>query len=132
MAEWQCLGAADDYRDGKAHKVRAFDTDLVAYADRAGVIHLLDARCPHMGADLSKGQIVGDYIDCPAHRWRWNGAGRCVGGSPKLLPVRAWTSEERDGLLYVQANEAPAADRSARPGPAEWLAGGAAAAANVR
>ena len=76
MSDWYCLGSADDYRDGKPHAVRAFDTDLVAFSDRAGVIHLLDSRCPHMGADLSRGRVVGDNIDCPAHLWRWNGKGR--------------------------------------------------------
>ncbi|WP_305094112.1 Rieske 2Fe-2S domain-containing protein [Prescottella sp. R16] len=123
MTEWQCVGAAADFRDGAAHAVRAFDTDLVAFADRAGAIHIFDARCPHMGADLSKGRVVGDHLDCPAHQWRWNGAGKCVGGSPKPTPLRVWPTEERDGQVYVRVPEARAYGRSTRPGPAEWFGG---------
>lgn len=120
MSDWHCLGTADDYRDGKPHAVRAFDTDLVVYSDRAGGINVLDSRCPHMGADLSKGRVVGDTIDCPAHRWRWNGRGKCVGGSPKLLPIRSWTTEERDGLLYLERSDAAPTGRPVRAANAWW------------
>lgn len=104
---WRCLGSVENYRDGKPHGVRAFDTDLVAFADRAGTVRVLDARCPHMGGDLRGGRVVGDAIDCPVHQWRWDGSGRCIGGSPKLLPVRAWVTDERDGLLYVRDAAVP-------------------------
>lgn len=120
MSDWHCLGTADDYRDGTPHAVRAFDTDLVVFSDRAGVINVLDSRCPHMGANLSKGRVVGDTIDCPAHLWRWNGKGKCVGGSPKLLPIRSWTTEEREGLLYLQRSDAAPTGRPVRAANAWW------------
>ncbi|MDG3015587.1 Rieske 2Fe-2S domain-containing protein [Speluncibacter jeojiensis] len=107
-ARWHCLGPAESFRDGNPHGVRAFGTDLVAFAGRAGAVRILDARCPHMGGDLRGGRVVGDAIDCPVHQWRWDGSGRCIGGSPKLLPVRAWVTGERDGLLYVRAAEGAA------------------------
>ena len=52
---WHCLGNASDYRDGKPHTLEIFGTRLVAFADSQGTISILDAYCPHMGADLSQG-----------------------------------------------------------------------------
>lgn len=98
---WHCLGPAEDYRDGRPHAFEAFGTKLVAFADRRGEIRILDARCPHMGGDLSYGSVVGDTIDCPIHRWRWDGNGEAAGGSPHPTPTRAWPTLERDHLLFV-------------------------------
>ncbi|GAA4489045.1 hypothetical protein GCM10023094_49940 [Rhodococcus olei] len=116
MVYWHCLGPAGDYRDGKPHAVRAFDTDLVAFADRAGSIRMLDARCPHMGGDLTHGTVVGDVIDCPIHHWCWDGTGASVSGAPVSTPARAWATDERDGLLYVGRAEASEAERSGTVG----------------
>jgi phenylpropionate dioxygenase-like ring-hydroxylating dioxygenase large terminal subunit len=98
---WHCLGPAEDYRDGRPHAIEAFGTKLVVFADRRGEIRILDARCPHMGGDLSHGSVVGDAIDCPIHRWRWDGNGEAAGGSPHPTPTRAWPTLERDRLLFV-------------------------------
>jgi len=64
---WHCLGLAADYQDGKPHTVNAFDTRLVAYLGEDGQVHVLDSYCPHMGADLSHGQVRGNSVVCPFH-----------------------------------------------------------------
>lgn len=98
---WHCLGPAENYRDGKPHAIAMFGTKLVAFADSRGEIRILDARCPHMGGDLSNGSVVGGTIDCPIHRWRWDGNGEAAGGSPHPTPTRAWATRERDQQLFV-------------------------------
>jgi phenylpropionate dioxygenase-like ring-hydroxylating dioxygenase large terminal subunit len=37
----------------------------------------MDARCAHMGADLGRGKVVGESLECAYHRWRYGLDGRC-------------------------------------------------------
>lgn len=37
-----------------------------------GEIFAIDNLCPHKGASLGLGEIVGDEIICPLHQWRFN------------------------------------------------------------
>ncbi len=42
----------------------------------------LDARCSHMGADLSRGRVMNGRLSCPFHGWEYDSAGRC-----QLIPA---------------------------------------------
>ena len=50
------------------------------FRDDNGVPHVLDAYCPHLGADLGAGgQVVGECLQCPFHGWEFRGSdGQCV------------------------------------------------------
>ncbi|MER7076890.1 3-ketosteroid 9alpha-monooxygenase subunit A [Saccharopolyspora kobensis] len=113
---WHCLGLADDYRDGKPHAIEAFGTKLVVFADGGGKLNVLNAYCPHMGGDLSRGEVKGDEVACPFHDWRWSGSGRCASipyarRVPPRARTKAWTVLERNGQLFVwndpQGNQPP-------------------------
>jgi 3-ketosteroid 9alpha-monooxygenase subunit A len=114
---WHCIGLTRDFTDGKPHPIHAFGTKLVVFADSEGDLKVLDAYCRHMGGDLSQGEIKGDSVACPFHDWRWNGKGRCTDipyarRVPPLAKTRAWTTMEKDGLLFVwhdpEGNQPPA------------------------
>ncbi|WP_219418192.1 Rieske 2Fe-2S domain-containing protein [Pseudonocardia nigra] len=103
---WHCLGLAERYRDGKPHAIEAFGTKLVVFADSAGTLNVLNAYCPHMGGDLSRGSVKGDEVACPFHDWRWSGSGRCASipyarRVPPRARTKAWTVLERNGQLFV-------------------------------
>ncbi|RKT87174.1 hypothetical protein/3-ketosteroid 9alpha-monooxygenase subunit A [Saccharopolyspora antimicrobica] len=103
---WHCLGLADGYRDGKPHAIEAFGTKLVVFADGGGKLNVLNAYCPHMGGDLSRGEVKGDEVACPFHDWRWSGNGRCASipyarRVPPRARTKAWTVLERNGQLFV-------------------------------
>jgi phenylpropionate dioxygenase-like ring-hydroxylating dioxygenase large terminal subunit len=51
---------------------------FVAFRDELGRAVVLDGRCSHMRADLSKGCVRDGVIHCPLHDWRYAGDGRCV------------------------------------------------------
>ena len=51
---------------------------LVVFRDELGAARVLDAVCPHRGANLAHGRIVGGRIACPYHGWRFDGGGRCT------------------------------------------------------
>ena len=103
---WHCLGKLENYKDGKAHTIEAFGTKLVAFQGEDGNVHILDAYCPHMGADLSKGCIEGNSIRCPFHDWRWNSEGVCddIPYAKRIPPkarIKSWPVCEENNLLYV-------------------------------
>ncbi|MCL2534797.1 MAG: 3-ketosteroid-9-alpha-hydroxylase subunit A [Nocardiaceae bacterium] len=115
---WHCVGLTREFRDGKPHSVHAFGTKLVVFADSQGELNILDAYCRHMGGDLSQGEIKGDTVACPFHDWRWNGKGKCTDipyarRVPPVAKTRAWTTMEKDGLLFVWH------DPEGNPPPAE-------------
>jgi len=103
---WHCLGLADSFRDRQPHAIEAFGTKLVAFADAAGALHVLDGYCRHMGGDLTQGTVKGDEVACPFHDWRWGGDGRCKGVPyahrvPPRARTRSWTTLEENRMLFV-------------------------------
>jgi cholesterol 7-dehydrogenase len=54
---------------------------FAVFRDENGHAHVLDAYCPHMGANLAVGGLVtGDCIQCPFHGWKFRGHdGKCMG-----------------------------------------------------
>lgn len=83
------------------------DRRLVAFRSATGRIAILDARCGHMGADLGRGRVVGETIECPYHGWRYGCDGHCehIPCSPAAVPPsahqRAYPAVARNGLLFV-------------------------------
>jgi nitrite reductase/ring-hydroxylating ferredoxin subunit len=57
--------------------VDAFGERLVAWRGASGTAHIQQRFCPHMGASLACGEVAGDRIVCPFHRWEYDGAGAC-------------------------------------------------------
>ncbi|MBZ4018401.1 Rieske 2Fe-2S domain-containing protein [Streptomyces purpurogeneiscleroticus] len=104
---WHCLGLADHFKDGKPHEIEAFGTKLVVFqGEHDGVLHVLNAYCPHMGGNLAHGSVKGDTLACPFHDWRWSGNGRCAAVPyarrvPPRARTRAWTTLEENRQLFV-------------------------------
>jgi 3-ketosteroid 9alpha-monooxygenase subunit A len=87
--------------------LRYFGQDLVAWRDAAGIVHLLDAYCKHLGANLGHGGCVVDNgLQCPFHGWVWDAEGRNVFIPYEERPnaaqrVRSWPVVERNEILYL-------------------------------
>ncbi|NBA93707.1 Rieske 2Fe-2S domain-containing protein [Pseudomonas sp. R5(2019)] len=106
---WHCLGEADSFRDGKLHTLNIFGGRLVGFANQAGEISVLDAYCPHMGADLSQGELVNGRVVCPFHHWAYEANGRCseipyCKRIPPKAKTRRWLTCEVNKLLFIWNN----------------------------
>ena len=68
---WQDVGAANEWQDGVPR--------LVTIGKRRIGVYLVDGRwyaikdiCPHAGAPLHQGHLVGSAIACPLHGWTFD------------------------------------------------------------
>lgn len=73
-----------------------------------GEVHILDAYCPHLGANMALGGTVhGDCLECPFHKWRFAGpTGDCKNvpyssGSTPNVKVKRWPVCEANGFIFV-------------------------------
>ena len=102
---WHCLGLASDYTE-KPQRLEYFGTKLVAFRGESGEMRILDAYCPHMGADLCDGAVEGDSIRCPFHAWRWGPDGVCddipyANRIPDKAIMKSWPTLEENNLLFI-------------------------------
>jgi nitrite reductase/ring-hydroxylating ferredoxin subunit len=78
---------------------------LVGYRTTGGQPIILDAQCPHLGADLGRGRIIGDRLQCPFHGWEYGPDGRCrhipcQDEIPAFARLRSYPVVERHGFVF--------------------------------
>ncbi len=75
---WQPVYHSVDLAAGRAVKIRIMSQDFTLYRGQSGQPHLVDARCPHRGTQLSSGWIEGDDLRCFYHGWKFAADGSCI------------------------------------------------------
>ena len=46
----------------------------MVFRSQKGKVHIVDAYCPHLGANMGVGaRVFGDCLECPFHGWKFNG-----------------------------------------------------------
>jgi len=79
------------------------------------------AWCPHLGADLSVGQVVDGRLRCAYHHWSFDGSGACADIAagdkiPSAARIFTYPAEEAWGLLWVFNGDTPDFDVPRMPG----------------
>jgi phenylpropionate dioxygenase-like ring-hydroxylating dioxygenase large terminal subunit len=104
---WWVIDDASEVRSSPRGITR-FGERLVLFRDANGAVCALPARCPHRGADLSRGHVVNGTIACPYHGFRFTGEGRCVEAPcegaraiPSRLDARPLVVREALGLVWL-------------------------------
>lgn len=107
---WFSILESEALAKGQAKSVDYLGQNFVVFRTQLGESNVLDAYCPHLGANLGAGGLVrGDCIECPFHHWSFSGKdGQCTnipynksGTVPKIAKVKKWTSLEANGFIFV-------------------------------
>jgi aminopyrrolnitrin oxygenase len=75
-AGWALLCGENQLRRGPA-ACEVAGRRLVVFRTGSGRVGVLDARCAHLGADLARGRVVGEALECPYHSWCYRADGTC-------------------------------------------------------
>lgn len=103
---WYTIVGSAELLAGEVLSIKAVDRDLIVFRDEMGTSHVFDAHCPHMGAHLGGGRVVGETLRCRFHGWLYGSDGRCVeipysdAAIPSKARVRSYPVQEKDGFIY--------------------------------
>ncbi len=104
---WYHVFDSDDLAPGQVAPLFALGKHLVVFrtAD-SGRVSVLDAHCPHMGANLAAGgRVRGECLHCPFHDWAFSAAGQLqsVPGLSKIPKARvpAYPVREHYGMIWM-------------------------------
>lgn len=107
---WLSVAESSSVRAGQAISVDVLGQNFVVFRTESGEVHIFDAYCPHLGANLGVGGIVkDDCIECPFHQWSFRASdGECTnipystsGFVPKSSKLKKWKSCEVNGAIFV-------------------------------
>lgn len=104
---WFMIGFSADFTPGTVKPLEYLGQHLVAYRTADGVLTVLDAHCPHLGAHLGhRGKVNGDCVECPYHGWGFG-----PDGVNKYIPyedrpnvskaLRSWPVKEQHEWVFM-------------------------------
>ena len=81
--------------------------DAVLLARRGSAFFAIGATCTHYGGPLAEGLMVDDTVRCPWHHACFSLRTGEALHAPALGPVSCWSTEQRDGKVFVRDQAAP-------------------------
>lgn len=99
VQSWYVLARSEEVKPGAILTRTLLSERIAVYRSENGTAHALLARCPHMGADLGKGRVRGDFVECAFHRWAFGPDGRCHERGRKN--TFSYPCVERYGLVWI-------------------------------
>lgn len=105
VQSWYVAALSHEVRPGQAISREFSDRKLAVYRAGDGMAHVLDARCPHLGADLSQGEVIGNSLRCAFHHWTFAGDGRCIAipsldSIPGFARTFSYPAQEKYGAVW--------------------------------
>jgi len=123
---WHPICLSGEVARGQVRGFDFLDGRIVVMRGEDGVAQVLSAFCPHLGADLAVGNVVGNTLRCAFHRWQYDCTGKCVktaSGDPAPPSARLFRfpTTERFGVVFAFNAEQPLFDLPAFPFPEDEL-----------
>ena len=101
MSEWQPVAeeAALDQDDMIAAKLG--DRRVIVYRTAKGLF-ATDRRCTHQGADLLRGYLDREVIECPVHQGRFNVRTGEAMNAPACVPLATYEVRVNAGKIELK------------------------------
>ena len=112
---WFPLCLSSEVPQGKILGVDFLDGRVIIFRGEGGTPQVLSAYCPHVGADLSVGDVVGNTVRCAFHHWQYDQDGVCVKTGigdppPPGACLFKFPTAEKHGLVWAFNGEDPLFD----------------------
>lgn len=109
---WFPICLSSELEKGEIRGEKFLDGKVIAFRGDDGVARVMSAYCPHVGADLSIGKVVGDRVQCAFHQWEFGADGACartaIGDpAPKNARLFKFPTQERYGVVWAFNGDAP-------------------------
>lgn len=105
---WFSIIASRDVPRGQARSVNVLGEHFAVFRGEDGKAYVLDAYCPHMGANIGVGgRVIENCLQCPFHGWTFRGEdGKCVDipyakKVPEFAKTKQWPTCEGNGQIMV-------------------------------
>jgi phenylpropionate dioxygenase-like ring-hydroxylating dioxygenase large terminal subunit len=123
---WFPICLSSDVTPGQVKGFDFLDGRVIVMRGQNGVAQVLSAYCPHLGADLSVGEVVGDTVRCAFHHWQYDCTGRCVktaagDPAPPIARLFRFPTVERWGIVHAFNGEQPLFELPGFPYPDDEL-----------
>jgi phenylpropionate dioxygenase-like ring-hydroxylating dioxygenase large terminal subunit len=107
--QWYIVLDSKEVKPGKPLGVNRMGEKLVFWRDSAGKVICMRDLCPHLGARLSQGKLIGDRLRCPFHGFEYDTNGKCRlvpaigknGKIPNALEVSNYPVYEAHGWIWI-------------------------------
>lgn len=102
------LTTLDNLKNGQKQEVEVegIEEGKILVCKVQDKIHALSHKCTHYGAPLAKGVLTGDgRLTCPWHGACFNVSTGDVEDAPALDPIAKFEIVQKDGGVYVKADE---------------------------
>lgn len=88
------------------------DGRVVVFRGESGEARVMSAYCPHLGADLAVGKVIGDRVQCAFHLWEYDANGMCVKTGvgdppPPTACLYNFPTQERFGIIWAFNGDEP-------------------------
>jgi len=103
---WYPVCLSTELAPGAIKGIDFVNSRIIAYRGPDGAAIVQSAYCPHLGADLSYGQLVEGQVRCPYHYWRFDAGGACahvpsLGRGLPTASIQNYPVAERWGIIWV-------------------------------
>jgi len=119
---WFVVAFSSELGQGQVIGRDFLDGRIVVYRGEDGKALAMSAYCPHVGADLQHGTVVGNNLRCPFHHFEYDRSGKCVKTGVGDPPPRGaclfkFPTQERFGMIWVFNGTKPLFDLPDFPYP---------------